>query len=99
MVVLSSVGKLRSEGRRGGEAAPAAVGAGTPPPARGGAVAVVRGPPAGGGGGGVLPPPPGAAIPEPTATPSLKIVTVLFASAVPLKVGVVTLVLSSVGKL
>src|SRR5207248_826026 len=36
------------------------------------------------------------ATPEPTATPSLKIVTVLFASAVPLKVGVVAFVILSV---
>src|SRR5947208_7112050 len=43
--------------------------------------------------------PSAVAVPEPTATPSLKIATVLFASAVPLKVGVVTLVILSVGEL
>src|SRR5437879_5134243 len=41
-----------------------------------------------------LPPP--VATPVPTAVPPLKIVTVLFASAVPLKVGVVALVMLSV---
>jgi len=39
---------------------------------------------------------PPVATPEPTATPSLKIVTVLPASAVPVKVGVATLVMLSV---